>query len=105
MARSAVTVEKASGPMALDGLVQRRAVLLSGTSNPELAGTIASELGQPLVEVVVTDTVRPPEKLPSRLTVVSVASLLASSIRAAFQDQSVSAIFKEQAGGADATDR
>ena len=47
----------------------------------------------PLVEVVVTDTVRPPEKLPSKLTVVSVASLLASSIRAAFQDRSVSAIF------------
>jgi ribose-phosphate pyrophosphokinase len=48
----------------------------------------------PLVEALVTDAVRPPEKLPSKLTVVSVAPLLASSIRAAFQDRSVSAIFK-----------
>ena len=48
----------------------------------------------PLVEVVVTDSVRPPAKPPSKLTVVSVAPLLASSIRAAFQDRSVSAIFK-----------
>jgi ribose-phosphate pyrophosphokinase len=47
----------------------------------------------PLVEAVVTDTVRPPQELPAKLTVVSVASLLASSIGAAFQDRSVSAIF------------
>lgn len=58
----------------------------------------------PLVEVVVTDTVRPPEKLPPKLSVVSVASLLAASIRAAFQDRSVSAIFKELEATADAAD-
>ena len=51
----------------------------------------------PLVEVVVTDTVRAPQEALAKLTVVSVASLLASSIRAAFQDRSVSAIFNSGA--------
>jgi ribose-phosphate pyrophosphokinase len=62
-------------------------------SGPALERLEASSL----VEVVVTDTVRPPQKRPAKLTVVSVASLLASSIHAAFQDRSVSAIFNSGA--------
>jgi len=68
--------------------------IVAAATHGLLSGMALERLdASPLVEVVVTDTVRQPEKLPSKLTVVSVASLLSASVRAAFQDRSVSAIF------------
>ncbi|MDH4177632.1 MAG: ribose-phosphate diphosphokinase, partial [Thermoleophilia bacterium] len=46
-----------------------------------------------LDDVAVTDTVALAESRPSRLSVVGVAGLLGDTIRAVFENESVSAIF------------
>ncbi len=49
-----------------------------------------------LAEIAVTDTVRIPAATPSKLTVLSVADLLAEAIENVFSDRSVSALFAGQ---------
>jgi ribose-phosphate pyrophosphokinase len=50
----------------------------------------------PLAEIVVTDTVRIPEPRPPKLTVLSVAGVLADTIDNVFRNRSVSALFAGQ---------
>jgi phosphoribosylpyrophosphate synthetase len=49
-----------------------------------------------LAEVAVTDTVRISEPRPSKLTVLTVAGVLAETIANVFADRSVSALFAGQ---------
>jgi len=48
----------------------------------------------PLSEVIVTNSMPLPEKLPEKFKVVSIAPIVASTIKAVFEDESVSEIFQ-----------
>ena len=56
-------------------------------------GALERLADSPLVEIVVTDTVRLPDPTPDGMTVLSVADLLARTIENVLEDRSVSAIF------------
>jgi ribose-phosphate pyrophosphokinase len=65
----------------------REIAVFSGSAHPELAAAICAHLGVPLA---------PEQRLP-RLTVLSVAPLLAEAIRRIHEGESVSALFADGA--------
>ncbi len=68
----------------------------AAATHPVLSGPAVERLARcPIKEVVVTNTLPiPPEKRIPKLTVLSIAPLLARAIAAVFQDRSVSEIFR-----------
>jgi ribose-phosphate pyrophosphokinase len=69
-----------------------------GATHPVLSGKAAQRLAEaPIKEVIFTNTLPIPEEsrhvLGDRLTVLSVAPIVAAALRAVFEDESVSEIF------------
>jgi ribose-phosphate pyrophosphokinase len=65
-------------------------------THPLFSGPAAQRLQNSVIEqVVVTNTLPiPPERRPDKLVVLSIAPIIASALRAVFEDQSVSEIFR-----------
>ena len=78
-------------------LMQRGARrVIACATHPIFSGPAAQRLEDSVIEkVVVTNTIPvPPERRTSKLVVLSIAPILASALRAVFEDQSVSEIFQ-----------
>jgi ribose-phosphate pyrophosphokinase len=69
--------------------------IFTGATHPILSGKAVQLLEEaPIEQVIVTNTVPiPEEKQFSKLRVLSIAPLIASALRAVFEDSSVSEIF------------
>lgn len=91
MIDTAGTVAKAAAALAAHGA----GPIFAAATHPVLSGKAVQNLEEsPIKEVVVCNTMPiPAEKQFDKLTVLSVASIFASAIRAVFEDTSVSEIF------------
>ncbi len=91
MIDTAGTVAKAAAALAAHGA----GPIFAAATHPVLSGKAVQNLEEsPIQEVVVCNTMPiPAEKQFDKLTVLSVASIFASAIRAVFEDTSVSEIF------------
>ncbi|MGJ8526490.1 Ribose-phosphate pyrophosphokinase [Halomonadaceae bacterium LMG 33818] len=68
--------------------------VLAGASHPVLSGNAIQRLeASPFERIVVTDSIPLPENAPSKIEVLSCASLLANTIGKIFTNHSVSAVF------------
>jgi len=69
--------------------------IFAAATHPVLSGRAVQNLEEsPIQKVVVCNTLPiPPEKSFDKLTVLSIAPIIASAIRAVFEDTSVSEIF------------
>jgi len=68
--------------------------VLAGASHPVLSGNAIQRLeDSPFERIVVTDSIPLPENAPSKIEVLSCASLLANTIGKIFTNHSVSAVF------------
>src|SRR5260370_836241 len=72
---------------ASEGLAAASHAVLSGDAIPRIAESALSE-------VIVTNSMPLPSPLPDKIKVVSIAPIVASTIEAGFQDESVSEIFQ-----------
>lgn len=82
---------------AVSVLVDRGASeVIAAATHPVFSGPAIDRLrNAPLTEVIVTNTLPiPPEKRLDKITVLSVAPIVASTIKAVFEDESVSEIFQ-----------
>jgi ribose-phosphate pyrophosphokinase len=70
--------------------------VIACATHPIFSGPAAQRLEDSVIEkVVVTNTIPvPPERRTSKLVVLSIAPILASALRAVFEDQSVSELFQ-----------
>jgi ribose-phosphate pyrophosphokinase len=91
MIDTAGTVAQGASALARDGA----GPIYAAATHPVLSGKAVQNLEEsPIVEVVVTNTVPiPAEKQFEKLTTLSIAPIIASAIRAVFEDASVSEIF------------
>ncbi len=92
MIDTAGTVAKGAAALAAEGA----GPIYAAATHPILSGKAVQNLEEaPIERVVVTNTVPiPEEKRFGKLTVLSIAPLVASAIRAVFEDASVSEIFQ-----------
>lgn len=95
MIDTAGTVAEAARILAESGAAE----IYAAATHPVLSGKAAQRLAEsPIKETVVTNTLPVPEEiaqiLGDRLTIVSIAPLIASALNAVFEDESVSEIFK-----------
>ncbi|MGH2770047.1 MAG: ribose-phosphate diphosphokinase, partial [Actinomycetota bacterium] len=82
---------------AVDVLIERGArEVMAAATHPVFSGPALERVRHSaLTEVIVTNTLPlPTECLPDKITVISIAPILASTIRAVFHDDSVSEIFQ-----------
>jgi ribose-phosphate pyrophosphokinase len=91
MIDTAGTVAKGAAALAAQGA----GPIYAAATHPVLSGKAVQNLEEaPISEVVVTNTMPiAEEKLFGKLKVLSVAPLIASALRAVFEDSSVSEIF------------
>lgn len=70
--------------------------VIAAATHPIFSGNAIENLqNSPLAEVIVTNTLPiPPEKQIDKITVLSIAPIVASTIKAVFEDESVSEIFQ-----------
>lgn len=83
-----------------EALIERRATgVIACCTHPVLSGNAPERiLNSPIRKLIVTDTIPvPPEKLNEKITVLSVAPLLAEAILRIHNDDSVSVLFERQA--------
>jgi len=91
MIDTAGTVVQGAGALAREGA----GPVFAAATHPVLSGKAVQKLEEsPIEQVVVTNTVPiPEEKMISKITQLSIAPVIASAIRAVFEDTSVSEIF------------
>jgi ribose-phosphate pyrophosphokinase len=91
MIDTAGTVAEAARTLAQEGASD----IYAAATHPVLSGKAIQRLEEaPIKQVVVTNTLPiPEEKLMEKLTVLSIAPIIASAIEAVFEDTSVSEIF------------
>ena len=83
---------------AAEALMERGAArVLAVATHPVLSGPALDRLdASPIERVVVTNTLPIPEGSSDKIEVVSIAPIVASTMRAIFEDQSVSELFDDQ---------
>ena len=91
MIDTAGTVSKGAAVLAGEGA----GPIYAAATHPVLSGDAVKKLeDSPIRKVVVTNTLPiPPEKIVGKITVLSVAPIIANAIRAVFEDTSVSELF------------
>jgi ribose-phosphate pyrophosphokinase len=88
---------------AVDVLVERGArEVIAAATHPVFSGDALERLdSSALNEVIVTNTLPiPKERMPEKVSVISIAPIVASAIQAVFHDESVSEIFQGENQGA-----
>jgi ribose-phosphate pyrophosphokinase len=81
---------------AVNGLILRGASeVIAAATHPVFSGNAIERIeASPLSAVIVTNSMPLPGPLPDKVKVVSIAPIVADTIRAVFQDESVSEIFQ-----------